>query len=98
MTSNTLIQKIMSATPSEFYRSLRALAPGVAIADGQSEFTLAAPGGPAKISYRVLPPRQVTGVLSLPQLEVLIDLGAVDEAGRQAFMHGFDLAFRRGGG
>ncbi len=88
----------MSATPSEFYRSLRALAPELSVADGQSEFALPTSEGQAKISYRVLPPRRVTGLLSLPQLEVLIDFDGVDESGQRAFMRGFDLAFRRGGG
>lgn len=98
MTSSNTVKKIMSATPNEFYRSLRTLAPKVAVADGQTDFVVARQEGEAKISFTVLPPRRVTGLLSLPQMEVVIDLDGVEDHQRVSFMDAFDLAFRRGGG
>lgn len=100
MTDNIIAHtKLMSATPAEFYRSLSALAPDLPIADGQSRFQLPAGPGLAIINFEVLPPRQVTGLLSLPQMEVSISFdGAVSPEDESAFMHEFDLAFRRGGG
>lgn len=90
--------KLMSATPREFYRSLRAFAPDLDIGDEQSLFLMPVEAGEARIEFTVLPPRQVTGLLSLPQMQVTIDFEAVSEAAQQRFISDFDLAFRRGGG
>ncbi|GJM03097.1 MAG: hypothetical protein DHS20C08_15980 [Rhodomicrobium sp.] len=100
--TDTAVTKLMSATPREFYRSLKALAPELPISDEQREFKLptgaGSAAGSAVISYTVLPPRQVTGVLSLPQMKVMIEFDGAENEERQQFMRAFDLAFRRGGG
>ena len=92
------IKKVMSATKSEFFRSLEHFAPGRYFDKIQSSFSFPAGEGQAEISYRSLPDRQVTGLLSLPQLEVSIVFEGASDQAREAFIEAFDLAFRRGGG
>ena len=66
------VKKIMSATKGEFFRSLEHFAPGRAFDKTQTSFSFPAGEGQAEVSYRPLPDRQVTGLLSLPQMEVSI--------------------------
>ena len=88
----------MSATPEEFLRSLAHLRPDQQFDKGVSSFQIALGEGRVTIALQHLPDRQVTGLLSLPQLEVSIVFDNV-AADRQAqFMEEFDQAFRRGGG
>lgn len=104
-------RKIMSATRAEFFRSLdhftqaysanEATLTGAlreAIDESRSQFEFPLGNGAGVISFSPLPDRQVTGLLSLPQMEVLIEFNGADEAGKAEFMKIFDLSFRRGGG
>ena len=54
--------------------------------------------GEAFISFTILPDRQVTGLLSLPQMEVLLEFDGMSDEAQSKFIDEFDLAFRRGGG
>jgi len=92
------IKKIMSATPQEFFRSLVHFSPERSFDTSKNSFSFDAGDGAAVISYKVIPDRQVTGLLSLPQLEVNIDFETVGDEDQIQFMKDFDLAFRRGGG
>jgi len=92
------LTKIMSATPAEFFRSLAHLAPNERFDQNSTRFALARETGQAIITYKILPDRQVTGLLSLPQMEVTLEFDSLSEDARADFVHDFDLAFRRGGG
>jgi hypothetical protein len=92
------LTKIMSATPAEFFRSLAHLAPNESFDQNSTRFALSRETGEAIISFKILPDRQVTGLLSLPQMEVMLEFDGLSEDARASFVHDFDLAFRRGGG
>lgn len=101
----------MSATRAEFFRSLDHFIHAYsansaipleqlksAIDESGSRFAFPLGGGEGIISYSTLPDRQVTGLLSLPQMEVLIEFNGASEAEKNDFINIFDLSFRRGGG
>lgn len=92
------IKKIMTASPDEFFRSLAHLAPNLLIDKSLQVFRLPVENGAVTISFQQLPVRRVTGLLSLPQLEVTIEVDDLSPSAQQTFMNDFDLAFRRGGG
>ncbi len=92
------LKKIMSATPAEFFRSLTHLEPNQAFDQTSTRFRIPQEMGEAYISYTILPNRQVTGLLSLPQMEVLLEFSGMTKEGEAKFVDNFDLAFRRGGG
>ena len=92
------ITKIMSATPAEFFRSLAHLVPGENFDRNATRFELTRDTGEATISFKILPDRKVTSLLSLPQMEVTLEFDGLSEDAQSAFVHDFDLAFRRGGG
>lgn len=92
------LKKIMSATPAEFFRSLTHLEPDEAFDQNSTRFRIPQEMGDAFISYTILPKRQVTGLLSLPQMEVLLEFSGMSEEAQAKFIDDFDLAFRRGGG
>lgn len=79
-------------------RSLQHFAPDISFDLSHSEFSFDVTDGLAVISFKELPDRQVTGLLSLPQFEVSIDFSDVSPSAQQSFVDRFDLAFRRGGG
>lgn len=96
--SKMSLTKIMSATPAEFFRSLAHLVPNETFDQNSTRFAVQRENGEAIISFKILPDRQVTGLLSLPQMEVSLDFNGLSEDAKATFVHDFDLAFRRGGG
>lgn len=88
----------MSATPAEFLRSLAHLRSDQLFNQGDSSFKFPLGEGGVTIAMQKLPDRQVTGLLSLPQLEVSIIFDNVPADQQAQFMEEFDQAFRRGGG
>lgn len=92
------VTKIMSANQREFLRSLAFFEPDRSFDTTKTTFSFTTGGGEATITYKVMPDRKVTGLLSLPQLEVTIDFLNVDEASQKQFINDFDIAFQRGGG
>lgn len=96
--SQMSLTKIMSATPAEFFRSLTHLVPNETFDQNSTRFAFSRETGQAIITYKILPDRQVTGLLSLPQMEVTLDFDGLSDEARASFIHDFDLAFRRGGG
>jgi hypothetical protein len=54
-------------------------------------------GGRLRLRWEALPPRRIA-LLSVPRLRLGFAFEGVDEAGRQRFMHRFDLYTQRGGG
>lgn len=92
------VKKIMGATRREFFRSFTHFAPDETRDESKSEFQVPHGAGHARISLRDMPPKKVTGLLSMPQLEVSIDFDGLNEQEISDFMDDFDLSFRRGGG
>ncbi len=92
------VEKIMSLDLGEFHRSLRALAPGVPLEDGQKDIVIAAENAEIRIVYEPLETATLGGLLALPRARVTLHLGELDEAQRHAFLARFDRAFQRGGG
>ncbi len=90
--------KDMALTPGEFFR-------GVALAMEGREYRVESHGVEAgaaergiSISIQPLPPRRLSGLLSLPRAQVTISFrghGAEEEAD---FLQRFDRVFQRGGG
>lgn len=92
------VKKIMSAKPTEFFRSLDHLVPNENFDKNSTRFKIPQETGEAFISFTILPDRQVTGLLSLPQMEVLLEFDGMSDEAQSKFIDEFDLAFRRGGG
>lgn len=99
MTSGTLVpdmvEKTMSATPSEFHRSMAVLDASLIPALSHS---LESNGGRIIVTYEALPSVTLGTLLALPRARVTVRFVGVPSADRAQFMSRFDLAFRRGGG
>lgn len=98
MRSVMSVKKTMGATRREFFRSLTHFAPDNNRDENKSEFVLAHGGGNVTIRLRDMEPKRVTGLLSMPQLEVTLDFDGLSANEIDEFMADFDLSFRRGGG
>lgn len=92
------VEKIMSLDLGEFHRSLKTLAPGVPLEDGQTDIVITAESAQIRIVYEPLETATLGGLLALPRARVKLHLGELDEAQRRAFLARFDKAFQRGGG
>ena len=55
-------------------------------------------GGRITVTLEPLPPRRLSGLLSLERSKVTIAFEGYDEAGETAFVEHFDRVYRRGGG
>lgn len=90
-----IVVKTMSASPSDFHRSMTVL--------DASELpalvhTLACTDGTVTITYDALPSVTLGTLLALPRARVTILFAGVPQADRAEFLARFDLAFQRGGG
>lgn len=93
------VEKTMTLSPTEFAKSLSALAGGdSAITGRHATLDLNDQGGSAEIVYMPLAPRRVGGLLNLPQAKVTITFSGVQPIEAEAFLRRFDIAFQRGGG
>lgn len=92
------VEKIMALDLTEFHRSLKALAPNVALADAQAEVAIRVSGKTVRIAYEPLEEATLGGLLALPRARVTLFVEDLEESDRQAFLARFDRAFQRGGG
>lgn len=92
------LSKTMSASLSEFHRSLARLLPQLDIGEGQSRFLLEEQDRRLEIVVQKLEPRVAGGLLRLPQIEVTFCFEGYDAGEEQAFLEDFDKVFQRGGG
>ena len=90
-----LVEKTMSATPSEFHRSMAVLDASLTPALAHS---LECNSGTITVTYDVLPSVTLGTLLALPRARVTVRFVGVPSADRAQFMSRFDLAFQRGGG
>ncbi len=88
----------MSLDLGEFHRSLKTLAPGVPLEDGQTDIVITAESAQIRIVYEPLETATLGGLLALPRARVTLHMDGLDEAQRRAFLARFDRAFQRGGG
>lgn len=92
------VEKIMSLDLAEFHRSVKTLAPGVPLEDGQTDFIIPADKGKVRIVYEPLERATLGGLLALPRARVTLHLDELGAAERRAFLTRFERAFQRGGG
>lgn len=92
------VEKVMAITLADFHRSLAALAPGLALDDGQTTIEIDTGGTSVCITFEEQQGATLGGLLALPRARVTLafDGMSVDEQG--AFLRRFDRAFQRGGG
>jgi hypothetical protein len=92
------VVKDMAITQREFLRDLPTALAG---ADFRVEGTRVEIGDAVKgitIRLRDLPPRRLSGLLSLARTEVTLVFHGHAPSERKTFLERFDLAYRRGGG
>lgn len=92
------VVKDMALTPADFLRDLdRALTgldyrvEGLAVEVGNADRGLS-------IALKELPPRRLSGLLSLPRSEISISFRGYEDGEREAFLERFYRAYQRGGG
>ena len=92
------VVKDMATTREAFLRGLPAALPGAAYRVEGQTVEIGDAGRGISIRLRDLPPRRLSGLLSLPRIEVTLTFRGYAPEDRRAFLARFDLAFRRGGG
>ena len=92
------VEKIMALDLAEFHRSLRALAPDLAMPPDADRVVLDDAGRTVTISFEALPAQTLGGLLALPRARVTLAFDGHDAEQRAAFLARFDRAFQRGGG
>ena len=92
------IVKDMALTPADFLRDLERALPGLdyringtSVESGSAERGLS-------IALRELPPRRLSGLLSLPRCEITISFRGYEAGEQEAFLAQFYKAYQRGGG
>ncbi len=90
-----VLEKIMSASPDEFHRSIAVLD---ASRSPALSHRLACGAGFVTITYAALPSVRLGTLLELPRAKITLTFEKATEQERAQFMPRFDLAFRRGGG
>jgi hypothetical protein len=90
-----VVEKTMSASPSEFYRSMAVLDTSLTPALAH---TLQCSSGTITVTYTALPAVTLGTLLTLPRARVTVSFDGVPPTARADFMCRFDLAFQRGGG
>ena len=91
-------EREMGCTEREWLSWLPRAVHGHALALGSGTATVTIGDGRLRLSWQVLPPRQIA-LARLPRLAAQFAFDAsVGEAARQAFMRSFDLYMQRGGG
>lgn len=94
------VTKIMSFTRSEFENGLqRLLGAAPRLMDGgRYDLSDAANGAPVSCSFDPLPDASLSKLISLPRVRVELDMSALDDEARRAFLLRFEKTFQRGGG
>jgi hypothetical protein len=92
-----LIERVLSATPAEFERDLRAAWPAVRGSAEEGRLCVEHDGLRLEIACEAAGPRRL-GALALPQLRVRYRFCGGDEAARRALLQRLDRAMQKGGG
>lgn len=88
----------MALTPDEFFQSVALVMQDLAYRVEGLSVTAGTPERGLVITLRPLPPRRLSGLLSLPHTEVRIAFTGYGAAEQAAFLERFDRAYQRGGG
>lgn len=92
------VEKVMALTLDDFHRSLKALAPRLALRDDQTGVEIDTGGHRVSITFEQQEGTTLGGLLALPRARVTLALDGLDEQERAQFLARFDRAFQRGGG
>ncbi len=92
------VEKIMALNLADFHRSLKAMAPQLDLADGQTDVRVPVGGDAVHIRFEAREDATLGGLLALPRARVTLDFEGQDEPARAEFLALFDRAFQRGGG
>ncbi len=92
------IVKDMALTRGEFLRSLEVVMQGLDYRVEGAVVTAGSADRGITITMDPLPPRRLSGLLSMPRAEVRISFHGYDESEQADFLGTFERAFQRGGG
>ena len=92
------VEKIMALDLADFHRSLKALAPQLDLAEGQTDVSVPFDGEAVHIRFEAREIARLGGLLTLPRARVTLRFDGLDESARAAFLALFDRTFQRGGG
>lgn len=92
-----LVERLVTATPAQFERDLRAAWPGVSGSGTSGVLLVTAHSLHLQIELKVLGVRRL-GLFELPQLQVRYRFCGADEAARRALLATLDRAMQKGGG
>jgi hypothetical protein len=92
------IVKDMALTRADFLRSLEVAMQGLDYRVEGGVVTAGLPERGITITISPLPPRRLSGLLSLPRAEVRISFHGYDEPEQAEFLSIFEKAYQRGGG
>jgi len=92
------VVKEMSLTRDDFFRLLPAAAGTLPMRVDGLSVELGTPERGVAITLEPLPPRRLSGLLSLPRALVTLVFHGFDPEAQTAFERNFDRAFQRGGG
>ena len=92
------VVKDMALTPADFLRDLDRALPGLDYSVEGTNVEVGSAGHGLSITLRELPPRRLSGLLSLPRCEIAISFRGYEAAEQEAFLEHFYKAYQRGGG
>ena len=88
----------MGLTPADFFRGLESAFHGLDYRVNGQTVTAGSDEHGVSVSIRPLPPRRLSGLLSMARCEVTISFQGYDDKEKQTFLEVFDRAYQRGGG
>ena len=93
------LQREMSISHQDFQRLLPAAVPGYQLSGDGPRYQVRLPNTDRQLTIDLGPQRERRlGALCLPVTDVHFQFSGFDQAGFEAFIKRFDLAFQRGGG
>lgn len=96
--SSAPLSKDMAITAQDFFRMLPIALRGWDYRVEGTRVDVGAPERGVTICLTTLPPRRLSGLLSLPRIEVRLEFRGLDQAARTGFLGQFDRAYQRAGG
>ena len=91
------VERLVTATPAQFERDLRAAWPAVTGSGAQGRLRLEHDGQQLWIDLEVLPVRRL-GLFELPQLRAVYRCDGDEEPTRRRWLETLDRAMQKGGG
>ena len=88
----------MGLTPEYFFRGLETAFHGLDYRVDAHTVTAGTEARGVTVGIRTLPPRRLSGLLSMARCEVTLTFRGYEAKEQAAFLEVFDRAYRRGGG